>query len=85
MIGFQPFSHTDYMIVGKTKFLVEECYLVVSRTNLQINFGATHFPNFGFHRIHYFLSVSILPKIRMDSQKIYLPAVTVITSHNSCD
>ena len=58
MIGFQPFSHTDYIIVGKTKFLVEGCYPIVSRTNLQIYFGATHFPNFGFHRIHNFLSVS---------------------------
>ena len=83
MIRFQPFPHTDYMIVGKTK--LEECYPIVSRTNLQIDFGATHFPNFGFHRIHYFLSVSILPKIRMDSQIIYPPTVTVITSHNSCD
>ena len=85
MIGFQPFSHTDYMIVGKTKFLIEGFYPIVSPTNLQIYFGATHFPNFGFHRIHNFLSVSILAKIRMDSQKIYLPAVTVITPHNSCD
>ncbi len=41
MIGFQPFSHTDYMIVGKTKFLVEGCCLIVSRTNLQIDFGTT--------------------------------------------
>ena len=44
MIGFQPFSHTDYMIVGKTKFLVEGCYLIVFPTNLQIYFGTTHFP-----------------------------------------
>ena len=58
MIGFQPFSHTDYMIVGKTKFLVEGCCLIVSRTNLQIDFGTTHFPQSGFHRIHDFLSVT---------------------------
>ena len=44
MIDFQPFSHTDYMIVGKTKFLVERCYHIVSRTNLQIDFGTTHLP-----------------------------------------
>ena len=82
MIGFQPFSHTDYMIVGKTKFLVEGCYLIVSSTNLQIDFGTTHFPQSGFHRIRDFLSVPLSLKIRMDRQIIYPPAVALITSHH---
>ena len=42
MIGFKPFSHNDYIIVGKTNFLVEGGYPIVSRTNLQIYFGVTH-------------------------------------------
>ena len=80
MIGFQPFSHTDYMIGGKSKFLVEGCYLIVSPTNLQIDFGTTHFPQSCFHRIHDFLSVPLSLKIRMDRQIIYPPGVPLITS-----
>jgi len=81
MIGFLPFFHTEYMIVGKTKFLVEKCYLIVSRTNLQIDFGTIHFPQSGFYRIHDFLSVLPLSlKIRMDRQIIYPPTVALITS-----
>ena len=85
MIGFQPFSHTDYTIVGKTKFLVENRYLIVSRTNLQIDFGTTYSPNFGFHRIHDFLSIPLSLKIRMDRQSINPPAVALITSHHGCN